>query len=159
MRPLAWQNRRMHAEQPVLNQLNLLVRDWEAALAFYRLLGLEVGSGAEFPTGTGTGRHADLRVTGSSMSLEFDDPASVGVWASDAGGLRTPVIGFAYPTSDAVDATCERLSRAGHVVRQAPFDAFWGARYAIVEDPDGHSVGLMGPVDRARGYPPGRPPR
>ena len=28
-----------------------------------------------------------------------------------------------------------------------PSDAFQGARYAIVEDPDGNPVGLMSPID------------
>jgi hypothetical protein len=32
---------------------------------------------------------------------------------------------------------------------QPPFDAFWGARYAIVEDPDGNHIGLMSPSDPA----------
>ena len=43
-----------------------------------------------------------------------------------------------------------RLIAAGHTALQPPYDAFWGARYAIVEDPDGNAVGLMGPIDRAR---------
>jgi hypothetical protein len=34
--------------------------------------------------------------------------------------------------------------------RQPPFDAFWGARYAIVADPDGNDVGLMSPIDESR---------
>jgi len=34
--------------------------------------------------------------------------------------------------------------------QQAPYDAFWGARYAIVEDPDGNAVGLMSPIDPDR---------
>jgi uncharacterized glyoxalase superfamily protein PhnB len=37
---------------------------------------------------------------------------------------------------------------------QAPFDAFWGARYAIVEDPDGIAVGLMSPISANRRSPP-----
>jgi hypothetical protein len=31
-----------------------------------------------------------------------------------------------------------------------PYDAFWGARYAIVEDAGGNAVGIMSPVDPAR---------
>lgn len=38
-------------------------------------------------------------------------------------------------------------------------DVDWGARYAIVEDPDGNGVGLMSPIDPERKYwPPRRPP-
>ena len=29
-------------------------------------------------------------------------------------------------------------------------DTFFGARYAIVADPDGRSVGIMSPIDPAR---------
>jgi uncharacterized glyoxalase superfamily protein PhnB len=36
---------------------------------------------------------------------------------------------------------------AGYRGLQEPYDAFWGARYAIVEDPDGRHVGVMSPSD------------
>lgn len=43
----------------------------------------------------------------------------------------------------------------GHKGRQPPYDAFWGARYAIVADPDGNDVGLMSPLDeKRRTWPP-----
>ena len=34
-------------------------------------------------------------------------------------------------------------------MQQEPYDAFWGARYAVVSDPDGNGVGIMSPVDDA----------
>lgn len=42
------------------------------------------------------------------------------------------------------------LTAAGYAGLQPPCDTFWGARYAIVEDPDGNHVGLMSPLDPAR---------
>ena len=54
-----------------------------------------------------------------------------------------------------VDDLYEELTAAGHAGQQPPYDAFWGARYAIVLDPSGNAVGLMSPVDPARR---GRPP-
>jgi uncharacterized glyoxalase superfamily protein PhnB len=44
------------------------------------------------------------------------------------------------------------LTGAGYKGLQAPFDAFWGARYAVVEDPNGIAVGLMSPSDPNRRY-------
>jgi catechol 2,3-dioxygenase-like lactoylglutathione lyase family enzyme len=35
----------------------------------------------------------------------------------------------------------------GEHVQQEPYDAFWGARYAVVSDPDGNGVGIMSPID------------
>jgi uncharacterized glyoxalase superfamily protein PhnB len=37
------------------------------------------------------------------------------------------------------------MTAAGYVGHLAPIDAFWGARFAIVDDPDGNVVGLHGP--------------
>ena len=44
------------------------------------------------------------------------------------------------------------LAAEGVPVQQEPYDAFWGARYAVVSDPDGNAVGIMSPVDAARRY-------
>ena len=41
------------------------------------------------------------------------------------------------------------LAADGVPVQQPPYDAFWGARYAVVSDPDGNAVGIMSPVDDA----------
>jgi len=47
------------------------------------------------------------------------------------------------------------MTGAGHRGLREPHDAFWGARYAILEDPDGIAVGLMSPVsDDKRSAPP-----
>ena len=54
-------------------------------------------------------------------------------------------------------ATRARQSAAGSIFersryqgQQSPYDAFWGARYAVIEDPDGNAVGIMSPVDPDR---------
>jgi uncharacterized glyoxalase superfamily protein PhnB len=65
------------------------------------------------------------------------------------------VIGFSVQTRAAVDEIYAELTGAGHAGIQAPYDAFWGARYAIVADPDGNHVGIMSPLDDSmRGAPP-----
>ena len=54
---------------------------------------------------------------------------------------------------DEVDTLVETLAGAGVPVQQPPYDAFWGARYAVVSDPDGNAVGIMSPVDPDRRSP------
>ena len=51
---------------------------------------------------------------------------------------------------NAVDDRYADLVGAGYPGLQPPYDAFWGARYAIVQDPDGNDVGLMSPSDPER---------
>jgi uncharacterized glyoxalase superfamily protein PhnB len=50
------------------------------------------------------------------------------------------------PTRGDVDDVFHDMIGAGYRGLQEPHDAFWGARYAIIEDPDGIAVGLMSPV-------------
>ena len=55
---------------------------------------------------------------------------------------------------DEVDRIYEKLTALGHKSSQPPFDAFWGGRYAIVEDPDGNHIGLISQSEPSRRSPP-----
>ena len=141
---------------PDLHMLNVIVHDMEATLEFYRRLGVE-GTGDIDPAGV----HAQLRMPGG-FSLELDTAESVAVWhagwRAEPGSIRV-VVGFSLASREAVDDRYAQLTGAGYIGRQPPFDAFWGARYAIVADPDGNDVGLMSPVDDdARSWPPAPSP-
>ena len=57
------------------------------------------------------------------------------------------VLGFNVDSRERVDQIYNDLTGAGYHGQQEPFDAFWGARYAVVEDPDGNAVRIMSPVD------------
>jgi uncharacterized glyoxalase superfamily protein PhnB len=143
----------MAESTPDLHMLNLVVSDAQASIEFYRRLGVAG------PDGTAvTGGHAQLRMPGG-FSLELDEAESARLWHAafrrDPGSVGV-VIGFALESRQAVDDRYADLTSAGYAGRQPPFDAFWGARYAIVADPDGHDVGLMSPVDESRRYWPPR---
>ncbi|HYK71080.1 MAG TPA: VOC family protein, partial [Streptosporangiaceae bacterium] len=60
------------------------------------------------------------------------------------------VIGFRVSSRERVDELYSQLTADGYAGQQPPYDAFWGARYAIVEDPDGNAVGIMSPSDPDR---------
>ena len=141
---------------PEFRQLNLVVRDIDAALAFYRTLGLPIrGDAGDWPPGSGA-RHAGVE-SEDRPTVEFDNEASVKLWHAgwrESGtGART-VIGCSLPSREAVDELYARVTAAGYLERQPPHDAFWSARYAVVGDPEGNDVGLMSPIDRDRGYTP-----
>jgi catechol 2,3-dioxygenase-like lactoylglutathione lyase family enzyme len=144
------------AKSPLLQSLNLVVRDMDATLAFYRRLGLEIPDSAVWRTETGP-HHVDLKLPGG-LGLDFDSSAlaeryNAGWRESEAGEGRC-VIGFSVATREEVDERYAALTAAGYTGLQPPYDAFWGARYAIVRDPDGNPVGLMSPSDPARRGPP-----
>ena len=136
--------------------LNLIVKDTAASVEFYRRLGVEIP-----PPDEGWHMHAQLPMP-DGFSLE---PRHRRVGADLAPGWRkdpsstSVVVAFFFDSREAVDECYAELTDAGYVGRQPPFDAFRGARWAIVADPDGHDVGLMSPMDDAwRSWPPTQSP-
>jgi uncharacterized glyoxalase superfamily protein PhnB len=92
---------------------------------------------------------------GFGSDLDLDSAVFVTKWNSGWPGGTGAVIGFRVDSRQAVDEVVGELEADGALVQQRPYDAFWGARYAIVCDPDGHAVGIMSPVDpAARREPP-----
>ncbi len=136
------------SEAPVMNQLNLVVADMDATLAFYRRLGLDIPADAAARSG---GHHAEVSLP-NGFTLEFDSPKLAKSYnpGSRGPGGGGSLLGFSLPTRETVDARYAELIGAGYAGSQAPYDAFWGARYAVVADPDGNQVGLMSPIDPER---------
>jgi uncharacterized glyoxalase superfamily protein PhnB len=131
------------------NQINLVVRDMHASLAFYRRLGLDIPEGAVWESG-GHAHHASA-ATGGEVGLEFDSVKLARVYNRGYAAERGRVVlGVGLESREAVDALWEALLAEGAQGLQPPYDTFWGARYAIVEDPDGNPVGLTSPVDPSR---------
>ncbi|HVN02154.1 MAG TPA: VOC family protein [Caulobacteraceae bacterium] len=130
------------------SQINVVVRDMEASVAFYRRLGIDIPEGAVWTTGSG-GHH--VKAGEGEMDVEFDSHRMARAYNSGFAAERgRVVIGVDVESREAVDALWEALLAESVQGLQPPFDAFWGARYAIVEDPDGNPVGIMSPVDPAR---------
>jgi uncharacterized glyoxalase superfamily protein PhnB len=136
---------------PTLNQVDLIARDMEASLAFYRALGVGIPASAIWRTATGI-HHVDVPMPGG-LVLHFDSAALARVydrgWREPTGTGTRSVLSFAVASREDVDRIHSELARRGYRVAQPPYDAFWGSRYAIVEDPDGNHVGIMSPKDPA----------
>ena len=130
---------------PVLNQVNLVVSDMDATIAFYERLGLTVPD----TDPAWRAHHRTVEAPGG-IDLEFDSEQSTAIWNEGWAASRRPcVLGFGVPSREAVDELYTTLTTAGSTGQLAPHDAFWGSRYAIVEDPDGNPVGIMSPPDPA----------
>src|SRR4051812_34689974 len=99
----------------------------DASVAFYRRLGFHV-------------EHDNpdhVQVESPGFSLELDSVESVPRWNQGwKGGMG--ILGFEVATRAAVDELFADLVGAGYSGQQEPFDAPWGKRYAVIEDPDGN---------------------
>jgi catechol 2,3-dioxygenase-like lactoylglutathione lyase family enzyme len=137
---------------PIFDQLNLVVRDMDASVAFYRRLGLTIPDAD--PQWQAHHRSAQLP---SGADLDLDSEEFARIWdrgwrglPAAGGGASMGVLGFKVSSRGEVDSLYADMTGAGYAGQQEPFDAFWGARYAVVEDPDGNAVGLMSPIDPTR---------
>jgi catechol 2,3-dioxygenase-like lactoylglutathione lyase family enzyme len=122
--------------------VEIVAHDLPRALAFYRLLGLDVPDADGSP-------HVEAELPGGNR-LAFDTEETIAGmhpgWTppSSAGRLA---LAFGVATPAAVDALFTRLTDAGHPGTLTPFDAPWGQRYASVTDPDGTTVDLFAALD------------
>jgi uncharacterized glyoxalase superfamily protein PhnB len=134
------------ADLPLLDQVNLVVRDMHAMVAFYRLLGVDIAdTDAEWQ------EHHRSASMDPGVDFDLDSQRFAQQW--DAGwpvGSTGAVVGFRVVERSTVDEIFDRLTAAGYAAQQEPYDAFWGARYAVVADPDGNAVGIMSASDPAR---------
>jgi catechol 2,3-dioxygenase-like lactoylglutathione lyase family enzyme len=112
----------------------------KASLEFYRRLGLEIPDGAEDEPHAEATTPSGLRVAWDSAELiRRIDPE----WTEPSGGYRV-ALAFLCPDPASVDAKYEELAALGFGHKD-PWDAFWGQRYASVNDPDGNQVDLFAP--------------
>ena len=140
---------------PVLNQVNLVVRDMRASIAFYRRLGVAMEE-SQLPEWAP--HHASAMLP-NGMRLELDSVEFARQWnpgLKDVGSGA--VFFFGVESREEVDRLFATMTASGYKAQKPPEDAFWGARYAIIDDPDGNPVGLMSAIDPAMRKAPPPPP-
>lgn len=120
-----------------LNQVTVSVNDVEAAIAFYRTLGLRLivhsphYARFECPDGE------------STFSVHLDSAFS---------GISSTVVYFEH---DALDALVASLKQRGLSFERDPVDQQWLWREAYLKDPSGNRICLF-QAGEARRYPPWR---
>jgi len=127
--------------QARLNLIGIVVADMARSLAFYRLLGLDI------PPDSDQQPHVDMTLP-DGMRMAWDTIATIQsfdpTWTPPTGSPRMS-LAFDCETPAGVDAAYQELVAAGYESHKAPWDAFWGQRYAVIHDPDGNSVDLFAP--------------
>ncbi|MBU2693468.1 VOC family protein [Pimelobacter sp. 30-1] len=123
-----------------LGFIGIVTQDMGASLAFYRALGVPLPDDID-PTSP----HVDAHLE-DGTALAWDTVATIRgfdpSYEPATGGHRIS-LAFDQGTPDAVDATYAAMVAAGHTGHVAPWDAFWGQRYATLLDPDGNAVDLF----------------
>lgn len=130
----------------MLRGIHVFARDVAASVAFYEQTGIEFESVSRDFARAASDR-ATLEIGSHHLTHGYDSS-----FTPVAGGSTALQIGL--DSREAVDEMFQKLTAAGVPAKLAPFDAFWGARYAEVRDPDGNIVGFQSPADPDRRTPP-----
>jgi len=121
---------------PSLNAIGIVSKDLAASIRFYGLLGVT------FPALEGD--HVEA-VLPSGLRLMLDDLELIKKldpeWTAPQGHPIS--LAFECASPEEVDVVHAKVAAAGHASKTAPWDAFWGQRYAQVLDPDGNVVDLF----------------
>jgi uncharacterized glyoxalase superfamily protein PhnB len=120
-----------------LDLIGMVVQDMGESLAFYRLLGLDIPPEADTEVHVECVISPAFRIAWDTVELMesiYDE------WPAPQGHRMT--LAFACETPAEVDTLYTRITEAGYAEHRPPWDAFWGQRYAVVQDPDGNLVDL-----------------
>ncbi|HEX5597048.1 MAG TPA: VOC family protein [Micromonosporaceae bacterium] len=128
---------------PALNMIGLVVANMGRSLAFYRRLGLDIPAAADDQP------HVEVKLPGG-LRLGWDTIDTIRSfdpdWTPPTGGSAQISLAFACGSAAEVDQLYNQLVEAGCVGNKPPWDAFWGQRYAVVQDPDGNGIDLYAPL-------------
>ena len=122
---------------------HLVVDDACAAIAFYKTA-LGASEVMRLPAQDGKRLlHAEIAVNGARIFVRDDFPDQRAAHGGEAKMAPPRALGGTPVTLHLEVADCDaavtRAAAAGATVTMAPWDAFWGARYAQVVDPFGHA--------------------
>jgi catechol 2,3-dioxygenase-like lactoylglutathione lyase family enzyme len=123
------------------DMVGMVVRDMATTLRFYRLLGLAIPEGQDHEAYVEVITPNGYRLSWNALEMVRGiDPD----WEEPVGQR----VSLAFRCDDAagVDALYQRVLGAGFAGHKAPWDAFWGQRYAVVLDPDRNKVDLFAPL-------------
>lgn len=123
---------------PRLDAFGIVVSDMARSVAFYRRLGLD------FPEGAENEQHVEAQL-GGGVRFMVDTEEVMRAFDSSwqrPSGAHLHAGAFQCESPDEVDRVFRELVEAGGSAYKDPWDAFWGQRYAQLEDPDGNLVDL-----------------
>jgi catechol 2,3-dioxygenase-like lactoylglutathione lyase family enzyme len=120
-----------------LDAIGIVSSDPARSVAFYKLLGVELVQYQD------SGHYEAKAANGMRVLMDTIDV----IKSFDPSFEKKPGTGvticFKLDSAKAVDELHAKIAAAGHRTIKAPWDAFWGQRYACVADPDGNQIDLF----------------
>lgn len=120
-----------------LNAIGVTSTNISKTIEFYTLLGFE------FKDLKSDDEHVEPVTPDGSAHLMIDAVKIVkDIIGEDPKAGNISAFALQYDSVQELNAVADKVSHAGFKVFKEPWDAFWGQRYAVVQDPDGFKVDL-----------------
>ncbi|MEP7103399.1 MAG: VOC family protein [Candidatus Dojkabacteria bacterium] len=111
--------------------------DMEKTVEFYKLLGFTFG---EFKS---EDDHLEPTTPNGSARLMIDKKGLIKeILGEEPKPSNHSSFAIQYDSSKEINNIAEKVKESGFKIVREPWNAFWGQRYCIVEDPDGYKVDL-----------------
>lgn len=119
-----------------LNAVAVSSKDLNTTVTFYRLLGFTF---EEFKADE---QHVESTNEGGVKLMIDSHDLMVTLIGEEPKPGNHSAFAVQYDSVTEVDETVKKVASAGFTVVKPAWDAFWGQRYAVVEDPDGYKIDL-----------------
>ena len=120
-----------------LNAVEVFSSNLSETVEFYSLLGFE------FPELKSDEQHLEAITSPGSARLMIDSKKMAkSIIGEEPRPGNCTVFALEFDSPKEVNAVARKVAEAGFKIFKEPWDAFWGQRYCIVEDPDGHRIDL-----------------
>ena len=121
---------------PALNAIGIVASSMAESIRFYRALGLDL------PETPGEGHIEAALPNGVRLMLDSEETilSFNSEWTRETGNQLS--LAFECESPEQVDELYGAVTGAGFHGEKEPWDAFWGQRYAQLQDPDGVPVDL-----------------
>lgn len=119
-----------------LDMIGIITKDIKKAVEFYETLGFKMidSSSEDYIELDNNGVRISLNTAKMVTSIYGYEPVTVGDKIE---------LAFLCDSTIEVDALYNKMVTAGYESFKAPWDAFWGQRYAIIKDIDGNLLSLF----------------
>lgn len=120
-----------------LNAIGVTTSNLTKTVQFYSLLGFN------FPEFKEDEDHLEPETQHGGARLMIDSKKLITeIMGEEPRPSNHSAFAVEYDSPDEVNTVAQHIEKSGFKIVKEPWDAFWGQRYCIVEDPDGYKVDL-----------------
>ncbi|HRN69672.1 MAG TPA: VOC family protein [Candidatus Woesebacteria bacterium] len=119
-----------------LNAVAVTAKNLKKTVKFYSLLGFQFSEFTEDEQHVETIANGDAKLMVDSTTMIKD------ILGEEPKPGNHSSFAVQYDSPEEVNEVARKIKEAGFTLVKEPWNAFWGQRYCVVQDPDGYMVDL-----------------